>query len=71
MWVSPLGAIYRTQPPPIIEDLPDPNPARRTLTYSPLATVEGLPILERPPPRPDPPPAPPHDPVDPDEPPPF
>ncbi len=70
-WVSPLGRTYHTQPPPIIEDLPDPQPGPPYPVYVPLATVEGLPILERPSPRPDPPPAPPHDPVDPDEPPPF
>ncbi|MGQ0715957.1 MAG: hypothetical protein ACT4NP_01360, partial [Pseudonocardiales bacterium] len=70
-WISPLGTIYHTQPPPIIDDLPDPHPGPPHPPYLPTATIEGLPILERPPPRPDPPPAPPHDPADPDEPPPF
>ncbi len=67
-WVSPLGRTYHTQPPPIIEDLPDPQPGRPYPRYPPPVTVEGLSILERPPPRPDPPSVPP---ADPDEPPPF
>ena len=68
VWISPLGRIYHTQPPPIIDDLPDPQPGPPYPSYPPPVTVEGLPILHHPPPQPDPPPAPP---VDPDEPPPF
>ncbi|MGQ0716665.1 MAG: hypothetical protein ACT4NP_04980, partial [Pseudonocardiales bacterium] len=67
-WISPLRRTYHTQPPPIIEDLPDPPPGPPHPPYVPMATIEGLPILERPPPQPDPPPAPPDDP---DEAPPF
>ncbi|MGB8995603.1 MAG: hypothetical protein WCC65_09880 [Pseudonocardiaceae bacterium] len=67
-WISPLGRIYRTQPPPIIDDLPEPRPRPDHPDPWPVArSHHDGPILERPPP----PPAPPPDPPDPDQPPPF
>jgi hypothetical protein len=69
-WISPLGRIYRTQPPPIINDLPEPTPRPHDPDPWPFArSDDDLPILERPPPKPDPPP--PFEPPDPDAPPPF
>ncbi len=67
VWVSPLGRIYYTQPPPIIDDLPDPRPGPPYPPYAPQITADDLPILEQPPFQPDPPPPP--DPVEPDNPP--
>lgn len=69
-WISPLGRIYHTQPPPITHDLPEPRPRPRQPDYPSITMPDDeRPILERPPPRREPPllPAPP----DPDEPPPF
>ncbi len=71
IWLSPLRRTYHTQPPPIILDLPEPEPGPPYPVYAPRATVEGLSILQRPPPQPHPPPRPPRQPIDPDEPPPF
>ncbi len=72
-WTSPLGRTYRTQPPPIIDDLPDPLPRLDDLDHPPVPTPEDdeTPILERPPPQPDFPYPPPSAPPDSDEPPPF
>ncbi len=44
IWLSPLGRRYHTQPPPITQDLPDPQPGPTYPACAPLATVEGLPI---------------------------
>ncbi|PZS40700.1 MAG: hypothetical protein DLM62_01520 [Pseudonocardiales bacterium] len=69
-WTSPLGRIYRTAPPPIINDLAQPRPRPDDPHPWPFARSNNdMPILQRPPPQPDPqpPPAPP----DPDQPPPF
>jgi hypothetical protein len=68
-WISPLGRAYRTQPPPIINDLPDPRPRADHAQPGLLARPNDGPILERPPPQPDPPP--PAAPPDPHQPPPF
>jgi hypothetical protein len=68
-WISPMGRAYRTQPPPIINDLPDPRPRPDHAHSGLLARPNDGPILERPPPQPDPPP--PVAPPDLDEPPPF
>ncbi|HEX6405173.1 MAG TPA: hypothetical protein VF003_18770 [Pseudonocardiaceae bacterium] len=67
-WLSPLGRKYRTQPPPILDELHEP---RRDITDHPPwdNPDDGSPILQRSPPRPDRPPPP--APSDPDEPPPF
>lgn len=69
VWISPLGRAYRTQPPPIINDLPDPRPRPDHADPGLLARPNDGPILERPPPQPDPPP--PAAPPDPHQPPPF
>ncbi|HEY6424275.1 MAG TPA: hypothetical protein VIY28_13700 [Pseudonocardiaceae bacterium] len=69
-WISPLGRIYHTQPPPITSDLPEPRPRPSHPDHLPIAAFDDdRPILERPPPQPDPPP--PVAPPEPDEPPPF
>jgi len=69
-WISPLGRTYRTQPPPITNDLPEPRPRPACPDYPSMAIPDDdRPILERPPPQPDPPP--PAEPPNPDEPPPF
>jgi hypothetical protein len=69
-WTSPLGRTYRTQPPPITDDLPEPRPRPGHPDY-PLFTIpdDDQPILDRPSPQPDSPPQ--TGPPDPDEPPPF
>ena len=70
VWTSPLGRTYRTQPPPITDDLPEPRPRPGHPDY-PLFTIpdDDQPILDRPSPQPDSPPQ--TGPPDPDEPPPF
>ncbi|MGA9310905.1 MAG: hypothetical protein WBV74_11110, partial [Pseudonocardiaceae bacterium] len=69
-WTSPLGRTYHTQPPPIINDLPEPRPRPDYPDRWPFARAnDDSPILDRPPAQPDPPP--PATPSDPDEPPPF
>jgi len=74
-WISPLGRIYCTQPPPIINDLPEPRSRPDHPGPWPFAGFDfetfndDLPILERPPPQPHPPS--PVEPPDLDEPPPF
>ncbi|MGA9310128.1 MAG: DUF222 domain-containing protein [Pseudonocardiaceae bacterium] len=69
-WFSPLGRAYRTQPPPITNDLPEPRPRPDYPDAWPFArSHDDRPILERPPPQPDPPP--PAAPPDPNQPPPF
>jgi hypothetical protein len=68
-WTSPLGRTYRTQPPPITDDLPEPWP-RPVDPDTPFTMPhDDQPILDRPPPQPDPPP--PVELPEPDEPPPF
>ncbi len=69
-WTSPLGRTYHTQPPPIINDLPEPRPRPDDPDRWPFARAnDDSPILDRPPPQRDSPP--PATPSDPDEPPPF
>ncbi|MGH3693205.1 MAG: HNH endonuclease signature motif containing protein [Pseudonocardiaceae bacterium] len=69
-WTSPLGRTYRTQPAPITNDLPGPQPRPDRPDY-PCFVIpdDDSPILERPPPQPGP--QPPARLLDPDEPPPF
>ncbi|MGH3926762.1 MAG: HNH endonuclease signature motif containing protein, partial [Pseudonocardiaceae bacterium] len=48
-WISPLGRVYRTQPPPIIDDLPEPRPRPGHPDYPSFANPDDdRPILERP-----------------------
>ncbi|HXT44138.1 MAG TPA: hypothetical protein VN748_08505 [Pseudonocardiaceae bacterium] len=69
-WESPLGRQYRTQPPAILDELPEPRPRSDTTDHPPWDNPDDdSPILQRPSPEPDPPPPP--VPPDSDQPPPF